>query len=45
LLATLLATSPTITIGGHQIKKITTPPPGQRHAFELLGAPIGITLE
>ena len=42
-LATL--TRQTITIGGHQIEKLTTPTPAQRHAFDLLGAPIPITLE
>jgi hypothetical protein len=42
-LATL--TRDTITIGGHQVEKITTPTPAQRHAFDLLGAPIPITLE
>jgi hypothetical protein len=42
-LATL--TRGTITIGGHQVEKITTPTPAQRQAFDLLGAPIPITLE
>ena len=42
-LATL--TRQAITIGGHQIEKITTPTPAQRQAFDLLGAPIPITLE
>jgi hypothetical protein len=42
-LATL--TRQTITIGGHDIEKITTPTPAQRQAFDLLGAPIPITLE
>jgi hypothetical protein len=42
-LATL--TRDTITIGGHQVEKITTPTPAQRQAFDLLGAPIPITLE
>jgi Transposase DDE domain len=42
-LATL--TRDTIIIGGHQIDKITTPTPAQRHAFDLLGAPIPVTLE
>ena len=42
-LATL--TRQTITIGGHQIDKITTPTPAQRQAFDLLSAPILITLE
>jgi hypothetical protein len=30
---------------GHQIEKITTATPTQRQAFDLLGAPIPITLE
>jgi hypothetical protein len=34
----------TVTIGGHQIEKITTPTPAQRQAFDLIGAPIPITL-
>jgi hypothetical protein len=38
-------TRDTITIGGHQIDKIITPTPTQRQAFDLLGAPIPITLE
>jgi hypothetical protein len=42
-LATL--TRDTITIGGHQIDKITTATPVQRQAFDLLGAPIPITME
>ena len=42
-LATL--TRQTITIGSHQIEKITTPTPAQRQAFNLLSAPIPITLE
>jgi hypothetical protein len=42
-LATL--TRDTITIGGHQVEKITTPTPAQRQAFDLLGTPIPITLE
>jgi hypothetical protein len=42
-LATL--TRQTITIGGQQIEKITTPTPAQRKAFDLLGKPIPITLE
>jgi hypothetical protein len=42
-LATL--TRDTITIGGHEIEKITTPTPAQRQAFDLLGAPIPITVE
>ena len=42
-LATL--TRQTIMIGGHQIEKITTATPAQRHAFGLLGATIPITLE
>ena len=42
-LATL--TRQAITIGGHQIEKITTPTPAQRQAFRLLGVPIPVTLE
>ena len=42
-LATL--TRQTITIGGHQIEKVTTATPVQRQAFDLLGAPIPTTLE
>ena len=42
-LATL--TRDTITIAGHQIEKITTPTPAQQQAFDLLGAPIPITLQ
>jgi len=42
-LATL--TRDTITIGGQQIDKITTPAPAQREAFALLGAPIPTSLE
>jgi hypothetical protein len=42
-LATL--TRDTIVIGGHQVEKITTPTPAQKQAFDLLGAPIPITLE
>jgi hypothetical protein len=42
-LATL--TRDTITIGGHQIDKITTPGPAQRQALALVGAPIPTTLE
>ena len=42
-LATL--TRQTITIGGRQIEKITTPTQSQRQAFDLLGAPIPITSE
>jgi hypothetical protein len=42
-LATL--TRQAITIGGHQIEKITTPTPTQRQAFDLLGTPVPITLE
>jgi hypothetical protein len=42
-LATL--TRQTLAIGGHQIEKITTPTPAQRQAFDLIGAPIPITLE
>jgi hypothetical protein len=42
-LATL--TRDTITIGGHQIEKITTPTFAQHQAFTLLGTTIPITLE
>ena len=42
-LATL--TRQTITIGDHQIEKITTATPAQRQAFTALGAPIPLTLE
>jgi hypothetical protein len=42
-LATL--TRQAITIGDHQVEKITTPTPAQRQAFDLLGAPVPITLE
>jgi len=42
-LATL--TRQTITIGDHQIEKITAPTPAQRQASDLLSAPIPITLE
>ena len=42
-LATL--TRQTITIGDHQIEKITTATPAQRQAFTLLSAPIPVTLE
>jgi hypothetical protein len=42
-LATL--TRDTISTGGHQTEKITIPTPAQRHAFDLLGTPIPITLE
>jgi len=42
-LATL--TRQAIVIGGHQIDKLTTPTPAQRQAFDLLGAPVPITLE
>ena len=42
-LATL--TRQTITLGDHQIEKITTPTPAQRQAFDLLGTTIPITLE
>jgi hypothetical protein len=38
-------TRDTITIGGHQIEKITTPTPAQQQAFAHLGAPIPITVE
>ena len=42
-LATL--TRQVITIGDHQVEKITIPTPAQRQAFDLLGVPIPITLE
>jgi hypothetical protein len=42
-LATL--TRDTITIGGHQVEKITTPTPAQRQAFDLLGVTIPTTLQ
>lgn len=42
-LATL--TRQAITIGGHQIEKITSPTPARRQAFDLLSVPILITLE
>jgi hypothetical protein len=42
-LATL--TRQTIAISGRQIEKITTPTPAQRQAFDLLSAPIPLTLE
>jgi hypothetical protein len=42
-LATL--TRQAITIGGHQIDKLTTPTPAQRQAFDLIGAPVPITLQ
>ncbi len=42
-LATL--TRQTITIGGHQIEKLTTPTPAQQQAFDLLAKPIPITLQ
>jgi hypothetical protein len=38
-------TRQTITIGDHQIEKITTATPAQRQAFTLLSAPIPVTLE
>ena len=38
-------TRQTISIGGHQIEKITTPTTAQRQAFDLLNARIPITLE
>jgi hypothetical protein len=34
----------TINFGGQQIEKLTTPTPVQRRAFELLGAPVPVTL-
>ena len=41
-LATL--TRDTITIAGRPIDKLTTPTPDQRRAFDLIGAPIPLTL-
>jgi hypothetical protein len=38
-------TRQTITIGDHQIEKITTATPAQRQAFTLLSAPIPVTLQ
>jgi hypothetical protein len=35
----------TIVFGGQKIEKLTTPTPVQRRAFELLGAPIPLTLQ
>jgi hypothetical protein len=35
----------TITFNGQQISKLTEPTPAQRRAFELLGAPIPLTLK
>ena len=37
-------TRQTITFSGQQIDKLTTPTPVQRRAFELLGAPVPLTL-
>jgi len=34
-----------ITFSGQKIEKLTTPTPAQRRAFELLGAPIPLTLQ
>jgi len=34
-----------INFGGQRIEKITTPTPVQRRAFELLGAPVPVTLQ
>jgi len=41
-LATL--TRDTITVGGQTIDKLATPTPTQRRAFDLIGAPIPLTL-
>ncbi len=41
-LATL--TRDTITVGGQPVAKLTTPTPTQRRAFDLIGAPIPLTL-
>jgi hypothetical protein len=41
-LATL--TRDTIVVGGQAIDKLTTPTPTQRRAFDLIGAPIPLTL-
>jgi Transposase DDE domain len=38
-------TRQTITFGGQRIEKLTNPTPVQRRAFELLGAPIPLTLQ
>ena len=35
----------TITFSGQRIEKLTNPTPVQRRAFELLGAPIPLTLK
>ncbi len=35
----------TITFSGHQIDKLTNPTPVQRRVFELLGAPVPLTLQ
>jgi Transposase DDE domain len=35
----------TIVFGGQKIEKLTTPTPVQRRAFELLGAPVPLTLQ
>ena len=42
-LATL--TRQAITVGDHQVEKITTPTQAQRQAFDLIGTPIPITLK
>jgi hypothetical protein len=34
-----------ITFTGQKIQKLTTPTPVQRRAFELLGAPVPLTLQ
>jgi hypothetical protein len=41
-LATL--TRDTITVGGQPVAKLANPTPGQRRAFDLIGAPIPLTL-
>jgi hypothetical protein len=35
----------TITFSGQRIEKLTSPTPVQRRAFELLGAPVPLTLQ
>ncbi|MBV9012865.1 MAG: hypothetical protein JO272_12590, partial [Pseudonocardiales bacterium] len=35
----------TIVFGGQKIEQLTTPTPVQRRAFELLGAPVPLTLQ
>jgi hypothetical protein len=34
-----------ISLSGQKIDKLTTPTPVQRRAFELLGAPVPLTLQ